>query len=60
MRIPISLSLGVAVDLLKELAPFTEEQFTQASKSAGPGLGALGGEGLVRNRGIKSQPALRT
>lgn len=35
IRIPISLSLGVAVDLLKELAPFTVEQFTHLAQDLG-------------------------
>lgn len=35
IRIPISLSLGVAVDLLKELAPFTVEQFTHLARTWG-------------------------
>ena len=35
IRIPISLSPGVAIDLLKELAPFTVEQFTHLVQDSG-------------------------
>ena len=37
IRIPISLSPGVAGDLLKELAPFTVEQFTHLARTWGTG-----------------------